>query len=97
MSGGPVEPIRPDAMLGVSDWDDEDLLTLVEASQRLGAEINASRRRIRQAEEALAEDDSPAIGAVDAAVLAAECLRLQQLVRAAERIQRGQADAQTGP
>jgi hypothetical protein len=97
MSGGPVEPIPLEAILGASDWDDEDLLTVAEASQRLGAEINASRRRIRQAEEALAEDDSPAIGAVDAAVLAAECLRLQQLVRAAERIQRGQADAQTGP
>ena len=97
MSGGPVEPIPLEAILGVSDWDDEDLLTIVEASQRLGEEINASRRRVRQAEEALAEDDSPAIGAVDVAVLAAERRRLQRLIRAAERIQRGQADAQTGP
>jgi hypothetical protein len=97
MSGRPVEPIPPQAMLGTSDWDDEDLLTVVEASQRLSTEINASRRRIRQAEEALAEDDSPAIGAVDAAVLAAERHRLKHLLGAAERIQHGQTDAQTGP
>ncbi len=97
MSGGPAEPIPPDAMLGVSDWDDEDLLTIVAASQRLSAEINASRRRIRQAEEALADDDSPAIGAADAAVLAAERHRLTQLIQAAERIQRHQTDTQTGP
>lgn len=93
MTEGPAEPIPPDAMRGASDWDDEDLLTVAEASQRLTDEINASRRRIRQAEEALADDDSPAIGAVDAAVLATERNRLQELIRAAQRIRGGQADA----
>jgi len=97
MRADPAEPVRPEAMLGESDWDDEDLLTVVEASQRLTEEINASRRRIRQAEELLADDDSPAIGVVDAAVLAAERKRLRELIQAAERIQGGQADPQTGP
>jgi hypothetical protein len=92
MSGGPVEPIPPEAGLGKSDWDDEDLLTIVEASERLTQEISAARRRIRQAEEALAEDDSPAIGAVDVFFLVAERKRLEELMRAAERIRAAQAD-----
>jgi hypothetical protein len=93
MKDDPVEPIPAEAVLGKSDWDDEDLLTVAEASERLAAEISAARRRIRYAEEALAEDDSPAIGAVDTAFLAAEWKRLGQLMAAAERIKAAQANA----
>ncbi len=48
MSEGPVDPVPPEAMLGASDWDDEDLLTIAEASERLAQEISAARRRIRR-------------------------------------------------
>ena len=89
----PVEPIPSEAMLGKSDWDDEDLLTIAEASERLATEISAARRRIRSAEEALAEDDSPTIGVVDTAFLAAGRKRLAELMRAAERIKAAQANA----
>jgi hypothetical protein len=93
MTGHPVEPIPPEAMLGESDWDDEDLLTVAEASERLAKEIETSRRRIREVEEALSEEDSPAIGAIHVAGLAAERKRLQELIRAAQRINAAQADA----
>lgn len=86
MSGGPVEPVPPEAIRGKSDWDDEDLLTVAEASERLAEEISASRRRIRQAEEILAAGDSPP-------GLAAECRRLDELTRAAERIRIAQSNA----
>jgi hypothetical protein len=91
MSGGPVDPNPPEVMLGASDWDDEDLLTVAEASERLAEGINASRRRIRQAEEALGDEEPPA--ALRAAGLAAERKRLEELTRAAERIRAAQADA----
>lgn len=91
MSCGPVEPVPRECMLGTSDWDDEDLLTVAEASQRLAREISASRRRIRHVEEALDDADSPAVGAVHAAGLAAERKRLEELIRAAERIKVAQA------
>jgi hypothetical protein len=93
MSREPVEPIPPEAMLGASDWDDEDLLTVVEASERLVEEIKASQDRIRRAEEALAHDDSPVLGAVHVAGLAAEHKRLGELIEAAERIKAAQANA----
>jgi len=93
MSRGPVEPVPPEAMLGASDWDDEDLLTVAEASERLAQEIVAARQRIRQAEEVLGDDDSPAVGAMHTAGLAAERKRLEELMRAAERIKVAQADA----
>ncbi|QLL09855.1 hypothetical protein [Mycobacterium vicinigordonae] len=86
MSGNPVEPIPPEAFRGKSDWDEEDLLTVAEASERLADEIRASRRRIRQAEEVLAEGDS-------AAGLTAERRRLDDLTRAAERIRIAQSNA----
>jgi hypothetical protein len=89
MSGGPVEPIPPGAMLGASDWDDEDLLTIGEASQRLTEEISAVRRRIRHAEEILGDLESPAAGAP----LSAERKRLAELMSAAERIHAARADA----
>jgi hypothetical protein len=87
MSGEPIEPIPPEAMLGASDWDDEDLLTVVEASERVAEEISAARERIRRAEEVLAEGDSHATD------LAAERKRLADLVQAVERIRAAQADA----
>ncbi len=93
MSGGPVEPVAPGAMRGTSDWDDEDLLTVAEASHRLAAEIAAVRRRIRQAEEVLDAGQSPAVGATHAAGLAAERARLEELMRAVDRIRAAQADA----
>lgn len=87
----PVEPISPDAMLGASDWDDEDLLTVVEASERLVDEIKAARERIRQAEEVLAGESSAK--PVEVAGLEAERKRLEELMRAAERIKAAQANA----
>lgn len=93
MSRDPVEPIPAGAMLGPSDWDDEDLLTVVEASERLVEEITAARERVRQAEEVLADGESPAVKAVEVAGLAAERKRLDDLMRAAERIRAAQANA----
>lgn len=87
-----AEPISPDAMLGASDWDDEDLLTVVEASQRLVDEIKASRERIRRAEEVLT-NASTATSADEVARIAAERDRLEELMRAAERIKTAQANA----
>ena len=85
MSGEPIEPIPPEAMLGASDWDEEDLLTVVEASDRLAREISAARERIRRAEEVLADGDS-----ID---LAAERKRLEDLMQAVDRIRVAQANA----
>jgi hypothetical protein len=76
-------------MLGASDWDDEDLLTVVEASERLVDEIKASRERIRRAESA-GESSANAVGV---AGLEAERKRLEELMRAAKRIKAAQADA----
>ncbi|MCX2930629.1 hypothetical protein ORI20_10100 [Mycobacterium sp. CVI_P3] len=86
------QPIPGDAMRGASDWDDEDLLTVVEASERLVGEIRASRERIRQAEEVLA-DESARPDAIVIAGLEADRKRLEELMRAAERIKAAQADA----
>ena len=85
MSREPIEPIPPEAMLGASDWDDEDLLTVAEASGRLAEEISAARERIRRAEEVLADGDSTD--------LAAERKRLEALMQAVDRIRAGQANA----
>jgi hypothetical protein len=82
MTGDPIEPIPPEAMLGASDWDDEDLLTVAEASGRLTEEIKAARERIRQAEQVL-----------DASGVAAERKRLDELMRAVDRIKAAQANA----
>lgn len=87
-----AEPIPSDAMLGASDWDDEDLLTVVEASERLVDEIKASRERIRQAQEALA-DEASARSAAEVAAVQAERDRLEALMRAVERIKAAQANA----
>lgn len=93
MSRDPAQPIPPEAMLVASDWDDEDLLTVVEASERLGDEIRASRERIREAESVLAGGGSSVIEAMSAAGLAAERKRLADLMAAAERITTAQANA----
>lgn len=79
-------------MLGPSDWDDEDLLTVVEASERLAEEIGVARERIRQAEEVPADEASQA-KAAEVAGLDADRKRLAQLMRAAERIKAAQANA----
>lgn len=79
-------------MLGASDWDDEDLLTVVEASERLVDEIKASRERIRQAQEVLADGGS-AGDAAEVAAIQAERDRLEELMRAAARIRAAQANA----
>lgn len=84
-----VEPVPPEAMLGASDWDEEDLLTVVEASDRLAAEIKAARRRIRETEEVLADRDS---SAAHASRLAGERKRLEDLIVAAERIKAAQTN-----
>ncbi|MGV0714463.1 hypothetical protein ABQE93_03550 [Mycolicibacterium sp. XJ662] len=86
MTDKPASPVAPEAMLGASDWDDEDLLTIVEASQRLVDEIKASRERIRQAEQ------MPA-GSVDVTALDAERRRLQELMDAVERIRAAHENA----
>ncbi|MGO9151853.1 hypothetical protein [Mycobacterium sp.] len=88
MSVGPVEPISPEDMPGASDWGDEDLLTIAEASERLAQEIDAARRRIRHAEEVLGDQESPA-----AATVSAERKRLADLMSAAERIRAARAHA----
>jgi hypothetical protein len=93
MNGGPAEPIRAEAMLGTSDWDDEDLLTIAEASERLAAEIEAARRRIRHAEEVRGAEESPAVGALHAASVTAERKRLGELMEAVERIKAARANA----
>jgi hypothetical protein len=72
-------------MLGPSDWDDEDLLTVAEASGRLAHEINDSRRRIAAAEEAEGHEARE--------TLAAERVRLADLLDAAKRIKDAQANA----
>ncbi len=92
MSKEPVQPIPPENMLGDSDWDDEDLLTVVEASERLVDEIRLSRERIRQSEEVLTGADGAA-HPEEAAALAAERGRLEDLIKAAERIKAAQAAA----
>ena len=87
MSREPVTPIPPEDMLGSSDWDDEDLLTVVEATDRLAEEIVTLRRRIRQVEQTVAD------GRAQASDLDAERNRLDELVRAAARIKAAQANA----
>ena len=82
MNDRPVEPVPPEAMLGESDWDDEDLLTITEATTRLDDEIAAARTRVVDAEQ-----NGPA------SALAAERERLNQLIDANRRIKAAQADA----
>lgn len=88
------DPIPAESMLGKSDWDDEDLLTVVEATDRLGMEIAAARERIRQHRALLASDDRARVVGVESA-LAAECARLDELVEADKRIKEGQSRAPT--
>ena len=82
MNDRPVEPVPPEAMLGESDWDDEDLLTITEATSRLDDEIAAARGRVADAEQR-GSDGS----------LAAERKRLDELIAANARIKAAQANA----
>lgn len=82
MNSRPVDRVPPEAMLGASDWDDEDLLTVAEATTRLDDEIAATRLRIQQAEKAGATDK-----------LVDERRRLHELIRAADRIRAARARA----
>ena len=82
MTDRPVEPVPPEAMLGESDWDDEDLLTITEATTRLADEIAAARSRVAAAERGGPE-----------ALLIAERTRLEQLIQANARIKAAQANA----
>lgn len=82
MTHQPVEPVPPEAILGESDWDDEDLLTITEATTRLDDEIALARKRIAEAEQG-------GIGST----LAADRKRLEQLIRANERIKAAQVNA----
>ena len=50
-----AEPIPPEEMLGESDWDDEDLLTIDEATGRLGEEVELARDRARRTEQLLSD------------------------------------------
>jgi putative hydrolase of the HAD superfamily len=87
-----VDPIPHEAMRGSSDWDDEDLLTVDEAADRLGAEIVAARDRIREVEATLTQGDEQMIGGARGA-LAAHRSRLAELIAAARRIKDAQARA----
>ncbi|MDV6271343.1 hypothetical protein [Rhodococcus globerulus] len=44
------DPIASEEMLGESDWDDQDLLTIGEASTRLKAEIAHCESLVRELE-----------------------------------------------
>jgi hypothetical protein len=44
----PVEPIPAEEMLGESDWDDQDLLTIDEASFRLRHEIQECENKLKE-------------------------------------------------
>lgn len=92
MNSQPAQPSSPDDTPRTSDWDDEDLLTVVEASQRLVDEIKASHERIRRAEEVLSDGWSAGDSAAVAG-LEAERRRLAELIRAADRIKAAQPNA----
>ncbi|MGV0577841.1 hypothetical protein ABQE57_01050 [Mycolicibacterium elephantis] len=74
---------------GESDWDDEDLLTITEATQRLADEIEACRARIRRAEQT----PTASAASVDVVELDAERRRLRELMAAANRITSAQANS----
>ncbi len=92
---GPQEsraPAGPSKSLGESDWDDEDLLTIAEASERLADEVRRSRERVRRLQDVLDADDSVDRDDLVAQVEAESC-RADELAAAAERIRAGRANA----
>ncbi|WP_183407773.1 hypothetical protein [Nocardioides marmoriginsengisoli] len=87
-------PHGPSEMLGDSDWDDEDLLTIAEASERLAQEVARSRTRARMLHDLLESGDvldGDRAGLV--AQAEAETARADELAAAAERIRAGRANA----
>ncbi len=92
--GASSAPNGPSEMLGDSDWDDEDLLTIAEASDRLADEVRRCRDRARLLQDML--DDSAEL-TLDRADLRdqveGERKRADDLAHAAERIRAGQANA----
>ncbi|WP_433598224.1 hypothetical protein ACQPXH_20910 [Nocardia sp. CA-135953] len=89
----PVEPIPPEQMLGESDWDDEDLLTISEASERLAMEVRLARERAQRASESLVADPDGPDSARLRAEVAAEQQRAEELKAAADRILAAHASA----
>lgn len=89
---GPEQPIPPEKMLGASDWDDQDLLTAAEASERLADEVRLARERAVEAEqrlEAASGDEARELRrTVDA-----ERVRAEELTEAAARIAAARPDA----
>lgn len=51
-----VGTIDESQMLGESDWEDEDLLSIDEASQRLASEISLLRASLEQVGDAVERD-----------------------------------------
>lgn len=87
-------PQGPTRMLGESDWDDEDLLTIAEASDRLADEVRRSRTRVRMLTDLLESGDDLSVEQADlVAQIEAEKRRADELAAAAERIRAGQANA----
>ena len=86
-------PQGPTEMLGTSDWDDEDLLTISEASERLADEVRRARERARRLQDLLDGDDLDVDRDELAAQAAAEVRRADELAAAAERIRVGRANA----
>ncbi len=87
-------PQGPSKMLGDSDWDDEDLLTISEASERLADEVRRSRQRVRLLQDMLDDSDELNVeGGELRAEIEAETKRAHDLAAAAERIKAGQANA----
>lgn len=87
-------PYGPSGMLGASDWDDEDLLTIAEASERLAQEVSRSRNRARMIQDLL--DSGEHLDVERSELLAqvdAETRRADELADAAARITAGQANA----
>lgn len=89
-----VGPLGPSGMLGESDWDDEDLLTIAEASERLAQEVGRARERARTLRGLLDSGADPTLDRADVETrIAAESRRADELAAAAERIRAGQANA----
>lgn len=94
MSEESAAPRGPSAMLGESDWDDEDLLTIAEASERLADEVARARNRARLLQEVVDNDESPTAQRSEiVAQIEAETRRADELAAAAARIRAGQAHA----
>jgi hypothetical protein len=70
----------PSRFLGESDWDEQDLLTLDEAGERLRVEIAATQRSLEELRRS---------GASDPAVVSAVTARLEALRTCMESVAAG--------